>query len=477
MSAATSAGVARGRLPGGTLAALAMYARPPSLRGNFWWLVATGALAMAGWNVPHLVGAIRSHGVPAALYSRDALNTWWMGAFYAAAAVSATYWGRVGSNIAPMMPTLLAAERAAGAIATVLVQGLLAAPLMVLGATPASALALTALASFGGFGFGRGAAASGQGRRRQAALSLVSLPLLFVGTLDSVLKLIGNAPAWIDGPLAVGVIVAMIASLQFRPAQARLEQDAQQRTQTALAARRPAERVPPGVLRALDWRPAPLREQPLPPGPFNPGTLMLVLQTLGILLIGLGVGWVISALGGRGSHDHIQSLMGSAAAMPVLAASSWLMSRGEWTRIFVAGRYGSRRQFARTLIRAHLWRTAHLSVITAVVLGVLLVVFRLDTPRDGLLRAAMTGLLAMGACQLGCLCAMASGLSRLWVGAGNIGGMMIVNVAGVTLLTHGWPPVWYGVVTVCTLAAVTAMLAFGTAGLQRTDWTPEETAA
>ena len=470
----------RALLPSGTFAALAMYVQRPTLRGNFWLLVAAGALAMAGWNVPHLVVEIRRHGVASALYSREALNTWWMGAFYAAAAVSASYWGRVGSNIAPMMPTLLAAERAAGAIAIVLAECLLAAPLVVLGGAPASALALTALASFGGFGFGRGATVTGQGRRRQGVLTLVYLPLLFVGTLDSVMKLIGNAPAWIDAPIGIGVIAAAIASLQFRPAEARQQEDEQERARESWMARRPAGTIPPGLLRVLDWRPAPLREQPLPPGPFNPGTLMLVLQTLAILLVGLAFGWVISALGGgkgAGSHDRIQSLMGSAAAMPVLGASVWLMSRGEWTRIFVAGRYGSRRRFAATLIRAHLWRTAHLSVIIAVVLGVLLVVFRLDPPRDGLLRAAVTGLMVMAACQLGCLCAMASGLSKLWTGAGNFGGMMIVNVAAVTLLTHGFAPIWYGVVAAAAFLAVAAMLGFGAAALQRTDWTPEDSTA
>jgi len=392
-----------------TLAALRNYASPVIARENplIFNVLIFGAFQPFVW--PSLAHQAAEHGVRAALTARHSgLFMWWLLAYFLPACVTLHFFRQVRADIAPAIPRLVAAERAAASVMFVLALGVLSAPLLWLGAPPAGAVALAAAGMLMGGVAGSFNNASASKLTRGFAV-LLYLPVMLIGLTPSGLTTLLFLPTPITAGLAVAFMVALLISLVYRPAHAAARETAQDMAADAFAERAAARPPPqnPAAQRLaafMAWRPAFMPVSPLPSlfGHYLglPATALIILAQI-VLFVTFMTG--TGMLAGHQSFRHALHIVAPqalayAALVGNLASSQWLLSRGDWPYLFSAGLYGPRAGFALALFRAHRLKTAEQAILSALLVTAAALILRRISPGQApALLVIILGLSAGGA--------------------------------------------------------------------------------
>jgi hypothetical protein len=374
-----------------TLAALRNYASPVIARDNplIINVIIFGALQPFVWR--SLAHQAAKHGLLAALTAEHShLFMWWILAYMLPAFIAVHFYRQVRADVSPAIPRFIAAERAAASLMFLLSLGALSAPLLVLGAPPAGALALPAAGMLMG-GIGGSFTNSGASKLTRGVAVLLYLPVMFIGLTRSGLSTILFLPTPITAGLAVAFTAGLLISLVYRPAYAAAQETSQDAAVDAFADRAAAR--PPRQNQAaqriaafMAWRPAFIPVSPLPSlfGQYLgvPATTLIILVQI-ILLVTVMTG--VGMLAGHQSFAHALHIIAPqalayAALLTSFSSSQWLLSRGDWPYLFSAGIYGPRKNFALALFRAHRTKTAEQATLTALLVTAAALALRLVTP-------------------------------------------------------------------------------------------------
>lgn len=308
------------------------------------------------------------HGIRSLFAGESNLTLWWLAACFLPMALMTQYWRQVRSTLAPAIPALVEAEFCAICLVLVAALAALGAPFILLGAPVAGTLALVA----SGMLVGGGAVATAPTGQRGLARSwqtAIFIPLMLLGFVPGMMARLVFAPWPLGCAVLVLALCALFAGLRFYPARAAVQTEAMQ----ARGDRAPS---PPSLARGLPallaWRPRFMPAAPLPSnfglllGPF--GALLASFLQISALVLVLCILASLQGEGWRTALRHSGPMaVGQGIAFGVITAGQWLMNRGEWPVLFAAGRFGSRRSFARHIFRAHAVNTAQRALCDALV--------------------------------------------------------------------------------------------------------------
>lgn len=339
--------------------ALRCYLRPVFVRENRFVIacMVLGLLVAARFGYErHFVQA---HGLAAVFhhgFSRFVMM-WWLLAWLTPSCITSQYWRQVSTELSMAVPGLLEAEYRAVLIVLPIGAIALASPLIALGAPIIGSIAVASLAMVGGTHMPR---ITGQSRRRRVVLTLLMSPLIFIYMAPGVIGAVLLGPQAIALALLIIALGMIGATLRYFPAraQSQIESTDQQREGKADQQFVTPRNTPLAVIgRVLRWQPRPWRQDPVPRtlktsmGPVG----WVVYYAAGMaFLIGLGI--LLRAAHGplsRAVHTSTRMAVTQMPMFAVLYSGSWLMSRADWPLLYLAGRNGTRRGFARALFRAH----------------------------------------------------------------------------------------------------------------------------
>lgn len=441
-------------------AALRNYVSPVFVRDNM-------VIVAAGLDVTAMLICLKSaarvvaHGGVRALLSHQSIfqTVWWMVAFLVPNAVTTHYWRQIKSNLATAIPDLAAAERAAVSIMLAGVFLLLALPFLWLGAPVWGTLALTSIGLVMGGGT---TAAPGAHRVVSVLRALLIAPIMLVGFAPGYLAMIMFAPPRLDAAIVLAIGVVMAAGLYYRPAQAAQQgEDVERRIDRAVG-RRAVTRRPSvvfnGIRRLLFWKPWFLSDLPLPAalnlplGPIGIGvsiTAMTALFTLSMSVVSwiTGNGFVHAAM------TQGRQTLGIGISLTLLAGGQWLLNRDDWPVLFMAGRYGGRQGFCRSMIRAHCSNIIQSSLWCGVVGAAGGVLFGAMRPDQAPLAAIAVFGIMFGM-------SFAPGLPLLWRERGGKAATFAANYAGymIALMTFQTLIMRHGPTTLSLIIAAAAMI-------------------
>jgi len=353
--------------PSHLAAALRNYAKPIWLRGNSFAILSAGYFAALMMIVAATIRHHETwvHGARWHLAHTGILLMWTMLAGAAPGSVFFHYARQVRVTIAPVEPGLIDAEADAALVLSMPVAILLALPLVAMGAPPIGSLAasLTAVAFVASTLNAQGAQ---QGAVRLLR-SLFMLPLIVVGMFypDALLSLI-FAPAPIATALCVAALPLIWLGLRFDPVRYAHSVDAIAAASSRVPLDKARRRKPVGVMRALvrglAWQPRFMTASPLPQTQRAAGG-MLAQFLITMTTVGLALGapmlfaWIAGASPTKAMHHSAPMAVALGTVIPLQSSGQWLVQRGEWPFLFIAGRYGSRAGFSRALFRGHFYNT------------------------------------------------------------------------------------------------------------------------
>jgi hypothetical protein len=432
-------------------AALRNYASPVFVRENPMLASAAMMLVLDAINTPKAAAMVATGGIQALFLHRSMfLFFWWYVAFYVPACFTTHYWRQVRSNLATAIPDLKTAELSAVAITLVILTALFAIPLIGFGAPIAGALALAALATATGAAFSSGGA-TGQAKGVTRLRGLLFLPVMFVGSQPHYLAYVVFAPAPV-ALLIVGLAISLVVSgLRYVPARAASQDEAQaDRADRAAAAPRTGalRTILRPIGRIMTWKPGFMPVQPLPAmlgialGPI--GLLIVTCIQIGVLLLYMpAFAWITG-------HDFIAALIkqapqsiGFGVALGLFGSGQWLISRGDWSALYMAGRYGGRSGFAAAMVRAFRTNMIEISLINALVVVAIALSLGIVTPIQAIPVALCTFGAMFGASH-------APALPLLWRELGGkgvtlmfamVGAFAVMALLGFGVLDHG-PALW-----------------------------------
>jgi hypothetical protein len=359
-----------------TLAALRNYASPVIARDNplIINVVIFSGMQFVTW--PLLAHRIARQGLRAGLEAGHSdLFWWWILAYMLPACIALHFYRQVRADISPAIPRFMAAERAAASLVFLMALGVLAAPLIVVGAPPAGALGLAAAGMVMG-GAGGSFSNTGASKLKRSLVLLFYVPVMILGFTPHGLTGIVFLPTPLAAGLAIACTGALLFELGFRPAHAQVQETARDTAADTIATRA-AERSQgqhPAAQRIaafLAWRPASSPRSPLPTmfGQYlGLPAVVLAIAVQIVFLLGFMVG--ITMLVGhesfaRALHEVGPQALGYAPLIGNIGATQWLVTRGEWPYLFSAGLYGPRASFAQALFNAYRHRSVEQAVFAA----------------------------------------------------------------------------------------------------------------
>ncbi|WP_041249517.1 hypothetical protein [Gluconacetobacter diazotrophicus] len=305
------------------------------------------------------VGPGLRHGTTAAMDHAGA-NPLSMTAFMGMTSISTYYWRQVGESLATTIPGFLAAELRAGLTVVALLFVALTIPLLWCGLPVAGAAAFVAFS----FTF---AAGGRPVRGEKRSLKWLRVGIMTGGALFSFI------PQWqiwllfLPWPLAAGIVAVcgtlVVLGMTYHAGRTQAEQE---QAENRADSRRTSVMQPGVVGRTLGhlmlWQPPMLRQAPLPPTlarPLGPaGILLMALASVTGMLAISAMTASIMVLMHEGAFAPIfrDTARGGLVTLPgvtLMVLSNWLLNRKDWPFFFMAGRYGSRVAFARTMFRAY----------------------------------------------------------------------------------------------------------------------------
>ncbi|MCW8305483.1 hypothetical protein AruPA_00410 [Acidiphilium sp. PA] len=434
-------------------AALRNYASPVFVRENPMLASASCMLAAGAMSAPKAAATVAIGGIEALFLHRSMfLFFWWYVAFYVPACFMVHYWRQVRSNLATAIPDLKLAEFSAVAIILVILTALFATPLIGFGAPIAGALALAALAMATGGAFSS-AGATGQAKGIARLRGLLFLPVMFIGSQPHYLSYVVFAPVPVALLIAGLAVSLAVSGLRYFPARAAREDEAQadRADRAAAAPRAGALRM---ILRPIGqimtWKPGFMPVQPVPAmlgialGPI--GLLIVTCIQIGVLLL------YIPAFAWITGHGFMAALIkqaplsiGFGVALGLFGSGQWLISRGDWPALYMAGRYGGRSGFAAAMVRAFRTNTIEIGLINAIVVTVVALSLGIVKPIQAIPVALCTFGAMFGASHL-------PSIPLLWRELGGkgvtllfamVGAFAVMALLGFGVLDHG-PALWAG---------------------------------
>lgn len=340
------------------IAALRNYGRAVFFRDNPFALITLLFIAFFITNYWALLkhGSVHQTNVLAELL-RQGSKSWWLLCVALPAALTVHYWRQVSGPFVSAIPHFLKAEYCT--IITILALSItaLALPFVFAGAPLFGALAITGCATVLGVVMGVVVAKRASSLLRRGLRSLLGLFIL-VGFIPGVLWWGLFAPLWVTLPFTCLALAVIILGLLYLPAlalgwMAAIEQRHDTKSQKL---DHPRVRAVAFCWRLLLWRPAFLRQETLP------NTMVVQLGPVGqivfmVVILIFATGMVFLGAHGQGLRHWRQFLPMSLGIMGMLVMvplTSWLFLRQEWPFLYLAGRYGTRQNFARCLFRAQL---------------------------------------------------------------------------------------------------------------------------
>jgi len=357
-------------------APLRNYFAPVFMRDN-------ALIIAASWIVLLLVlNGVLVHGDIASIMadSRQTVFLTWGACWIVPGAVYAHYWRQVSTPQAPAVPGMIGAEFRAALVMTVLVILLIDLPFLVRGAPLIGMLALT-LSGIVLSGSTMPPITSARGMPSQAWLWMTRARLALLAGL----VLIGYQNRWfvqvLEAPLAFTVSLALaagtilVALLWYLPVVMRGVIEGREQRQDARISR--GRRKIASLAAISDWRPrlwpdAPVPAQfALPSGPI--GMAVAGVGQYGIVFtIDLAIYYYSGDSWRATLHESAQQAMALICGLTAAQMSQSLLNRSGFALTFVAGRYGGRLHYSRSVFRAF--------VLNGVVRGIFVVAIGLVVP-------------------------------------------------------------------------------------------------
>lgn len=464
-------------------AALRNYASPIFVRDNPMLIAAAGMVATTVAGAPKAAALVAAGGIHALfLHQSLFLFFWWYVAFYIPACFTLHYWREVGSNLATAIPGLRTAELLAITIALSLLTPLFAAPLIWLGAPITGALALAAIAMAGGGAFSAGGP-TGQAKGIARARMLLFVPMILVGSQPQYLGYILFAPAPVALALAGLALALTVSGLRYLPARAASQIEANEhRADLASNTPRtgPVSAARHAIGRLMTWKPAFMPIQPLPivlGVPLGPIGLAIVtcVQITIFLLYMPSFAWITGHGFITTLHQVAPQTIAFGVAVSLFGSGRWLLNRGDWPTLYMAGRYGGRTGYATAMGRAFRTNVIEIGVINTTVVVCLALALGIVTPLHAIPIALCSIAVIFGAGHL-------PALPLLWHEFGGKGFTLMFSLAsvyatmailGFGLLDHG-PRLWAIACAAVLLGLGLAMARIAPRRLAAMDW-PIET--
>ena len=356
------------------ISALRNYLRPTVLRENtlaiscgIWiLLIAARFTTIHHFVQMHGLAAIFQHGFSGFVMA------WWMLALFGPSFVVRHYWRQVTTEISMAVPNLIAAEYGAILVVLCCVEIALAMPLIALGGPIIGCLAIATLPMIGGMSAPR---ATGQSRRIRAIVMLLRFPFAFIFMIPRVIGMLLFAPQWITLPLLLTTLGVAGTKLRYFSAHAQLQIDSadlQLEKRAEQSSNAPRHGVLALVLRLIRWKPRRWHDDPLPQTlvvPFGPVGWILFCGVVMAFFIGIQVLMRASQEPlGYAVHRSVLMAVTQLPMISVISTGRWLMNRGDWPFLYLAGRNGARHGFSRALFRAHRRHVMQLAVSAGIVI-------------------------------------------------------------------------------------------------------------
>ncbi len=397
------------------IAALRNYASVVLVRENPLVITAVWIMALLA------VMAAVTQGNPISLldHDRGLVYLLWGACWILPSVVLAHYWRQVLAAHAPAIPGLLGAEFRAALLMLVLVVALIDAPLVHLGAPVVGLLALTLV----------GVVISGSMVPPLVSARGMPGPLWLWATrlrlaLLAGVVLLGLAHHWFGWlvaaplsltlPLCLAMSAIIIGVLWRVPGLIRQINARSTPLPASLVVQRWG-----WLVRVLDWRPRFWPDAPVPAQFALPSGPIGLLVNIGVqYAIVFGVDYVVYHQSGAqhasGLHRAAQQSMALVAGLTVAQLSQSLLNRSGFALTFLAGRYGARLNYSRTVFRVFMINALIRCAVVTMIGMAMAVWLRMVSDEVAVIDGALILLTMLGSCLFGAL-------PLLWHDFGGIG--------------------------------------------------------
>jgi hypothetical protein len=318
-------------------------------------------------------------------------NAWWPLTFLIPASLSTHYWRQVKSNITTAVPHLADSEFIAALTLVALALVVLASPLICFGAPVLGSLALASIGVVMG-GAISSSNPTGQTRQIGYGRSILIMPFLFLGFWPHALMFIIFAPTPATALILILAAILLITGMKFYPALAAQQNENIGHKLAFGSLRQTKPNGSNSLLRTvwlvLQWKPRFLPSMPLP------STLSMPLGPIGIFVtllfqisVFVGIDAIEGLINGSGPLNTIITegprSIGLSISLSLFYSSLWMLNRHDWPFIFMAGRYGGRREFCAAMFKANCANIIQIAAFNGALAAIGGVLLGAMTLRDG----------------------------------------------------------------------------------------------